>query len=230
MRHLLYGGSPPPLGLSSCNGPVTLGELLLCQWAHGMGVPDGSPANRHHGIADDGQHLVGGPAHPRDGGSGPGPGWYVAGIRVHGWNPVDVASPPAVGEVRRLIGMAGVHKPVDLRKRLIPVDPNVADRRIVCPRFKLVRNRVRLTRFHRVERLVERGKTFSNQALAEAAGGIAVEHIDTALGQDRAGIDPRLREVARSPRLPVAAGDGPVDGLRPPVPWQQRWMDIQPST
>src|SRR3989442_13475950 len=146
MRPLLDGGPPPPLGLSSCNGPVTLGELLLCKWAHGMGVPDGSPANRHHGIADDGQHLVRGPAHPRDGGSGPCPGWYVAGIRVHASNPVDVASPPAVGEVRRLIGMSGPPKPAILRYLLSPSAPTEANLRIAFPWCKIVRNRVRLTR------------------------------------------------------------------------------------
>src|SRR5439155_22433508 len=97
--------------------------------------------------------------------------------------------------------MAGAHQPVDLRKRLIPVDPNLTDWGVVRPRFKLVRNRVRLTRFHRVDRLVERANTFRNQPLAEAAAGIAFENIDTARGQERTGLERRLECVRGELRL-----------------------------
>src|SRR5207244_10868721 len=174
------------------------------QRAHGVGMPARPPPNGHHGVAHDGKHLVGGAADPRNWRSWPCPGRYAAGIRVNATDRVDVAPTTAIAEVWRLIGMPGAHQPLDLRKRLIPFDPNLANRTLICPRITLVSNRLGLTRLEGLERLVERGHTLSNQALAQGAGGIAVEHLDAPLGQDRSGVDPRLRAVHGDPGLSVA--------------------------
>src|SRR5207245_6999606 len=234
----LYGGSAPHPALSSCNGTVTLrnlpppegsgsgwalalGELLLCQRAHGVRVSDRLPADGHDSIADDGQHLVPGPAHPRGRRSGPCPSRFADGIRLDTSNRVDVPATTAIGEVGGLIGMAGTHQAIDLRERLIPVDSNLAHGTFVARGFKFIRDWLRPTRTQAIERLVKRRQAFRNQPLAETAGGLAVENVHTALRKDRTGIDPRLRQVAGDARPAVAVGDRPAEGLGAPVPSQQ---------
>jgi hypothetical protein len=195
--------------------------LLLGQGTERVGVPHRPPANRHDGISNGRQDLAIGKrchdtrAFSRAGSNPP--------------DPVHVTPPTAMGEVGRLVGVPGAHQPIDLPQGLIPVQLGVAQRWFVAPPLGVERNGLRLAGFQSRQGLVKGKKARRDQPLAECARGIVLGNRNPPLGQDRTGVDARHRQMDRDAGVGIAVRDRPVDRLRPAMPWQQGWMNVEPA-